>query len=357
MRFLILNGPNLNLLGQREPAIYGRDTLGDIEANVKRRAQNLRVDVEFRQSNHEGELIDAIHKCRNRVNGIVFNPGGYTHTSVALRDAITAVGLPVIEVHLSNIHAREEFRSRSMLAPVCMGQISGLGPIVYELALVSLATTVEEAPAARSERSRAEVSRSDPSRVGEDFESRRRRRSRGGRGRGRRGEMGREGEGAESRERSEEERSERPDPSERYERIEGIVVRRGVDVLNEPEGDDDRREHARVSFSDGEDEGDYGSYDRPEEDEEPSRASSVYRDDEDETSGGNGGGRDDGDGGDDGEEDASKAAPKKRAPRKRKSPSRSRSRSRAKKDDEGGDAGDGDDAESAGVVADDQEDA
>jgi 3-dehydroquinate dehydratase-2 len=100
MRFLILNGPNLNLLGQREPEIYGKETLSDIEGNVRKRAQNLRVDVEFRQSNHEGELIDAIHKCRNRIAGIVFNPGGYTHTSVALRDAISAVGVPVIEVHL-----------------------------------------------------------------------------------------------------------------------------------------------------------------------------------------------------------------------------------------------------------------
>ena len=142
MRFLILNGPNLNLLGLREPHLYGKDTLADIEKQVKNRAKTLRVDVEFKQSNHEGELIDAIHKCRNRINGIVFNPGGYTHTSVALRDAISAVDVPVIEVHLSNIHAREEFRHRSMVAPHALGMICGVGPHGYTLALQALAARI-----------------------------------------------------------------------------------------------------------------------------------------------------------------------------------------------------------------------
>lgn len=328
MRFLILNGPNLNLLGLREPHLYGKDTLGDIEKQVKNRAKTLRVDVEFKQSNHEGELIDAIHKCRNRINGIVFNPGGYTHTSVALRDAISAVGVPVIEVHLSNIHAREEFRSRSLLAPVCLGQIGGLGAIGYELALVALANQPEEAVATTS-RSES-VSRSDPSRVGEDFESRRRRRGRGGRGRGRgreRGDSDRGDSRDSDRESKDEEREERPSPTERYEHMEGVTVRRGVEVLSEPEEDDAERhrKEARVSFSEAEDEGEYGSYERPDEDEPPARKKASDKDEKKEEDSGES---------DDGEKGAKKTARKKRAPRKRKTPAKSRSpRSRAKKDD------------------------
>lgn len=135
MNVLFLNGPNLNLLGTRQPEIYGRTTLGDIEGVVKRRAGELGVQIEFRQSNHEGELVTWIQGARGFFNAIVLNAAAYTHTSVAIRDAISACDVPVIEIHLSNIHAREEFRHRSMIAPVCRGQISGFGVLSYILGL------------------------------------------------------------------------------------------------------------------------------------------------------------------------------------------------------------------------------
>ena len=135
MKILFLNGPNLNLLGTREPEVYGRTTLKDIEAKVHDYAAKLGAEIEFRQSNHEGELVTWIHESKGVYNVIVLNAGAYTHTSVALRDAISAVGVPTIEVHLSNIHAREEFRHKSLIAPVCRGQISGFGPESYVLAL------------------------------------------------------------------------------------------------------------------------------------------------------------------------------------------------------------------------------
>ncbi len=135
MKVLFLNGPNLNLLGQREPGVYGRRTLADIEAMVKERALRLGAEIEFRQSNAEGDLVDWIQKAKGRFDAIVLNAAGYTHTSVVLRDAITATGIRVIEVHLSNIHAREKFRRRSLIAPVCVGQISGFGAFSYLLAL------------------------------------------------------------------------------------------------------------------------------------------------------------------------------------------------------------------------------
>ncbi len=136
MRVLFLNGPNLNLLGQREPEVYGRMTLADIEARVREAAAKKQgVEVEFRQSNGEGQLVDWIQQARGVFDTIVLNAGAYTHTSIALRDAIVAAGVPTIEIHLSNVHAREEFRHRSMVAPACRGVIAGFGAASYLLGL------------------------------------------------------------------------------------------------------------------------------------------------------------------------------------------------------------------------------
>src|SRR5215831_7050278 len=135
MKILFLNGPNLNLLGQREPEVYGRATLADIEAKVRERAAKFGAEIDFRQTNLEGELVAWIQQAKGFVDVIVLNAAAYTHTSIALRDAISAVGVPTIEIHLSNIHAREEFRHKSLIAPVCVGQISGFGSHSYILAL------------------------------------------------------------------------------------------------------------------------------------------------------------------------------------------------------------------------------
>ena len=132
----LLNGPNLDRLGKRETAVYGTETLEEIEAKVLARANAYGVEVEAFQSNHEGELIDKIASWTDASYvGLIINPGGFTHTSVALRDAIAATDVPVVELHLSNIHAREEFRHNSLIAPVCQGQICGFGPTSYMLGL------------------------------------------------------------------------------------------------------------------------------------------------------------------------------------------------------------------------------
>ncbi len=135
MKILFLNGPNLNLLGQREPDVYGRTTLADIEAKVRERGAKLGAEIEFRQSNLEGELVTWIQQAKGEFQVIVLNAAAYTHTSIALRDAIAASGVPTIEIHLSNVHSREEFRHKSLIAPVCRGQIVGFGAESYILAV------------------------------------------------------------------------------------------------------------------------------------------------------------------------------------------------------------------------------
>lgn len=138
MKILFLNGPNLNLLGTREPDKYGKYTLNDIENYIKKEAASINVDVKFFQSNIEGELVNKIQEAKENFDGIVINPAAYTHTSVAIRDAFLAVEIPAVEIHISNIHTREDFRKHSLIAPVCIGQITGFGAESYKLGLIAI---------------------------------------------------------------------------------------------------------------------------------------------------------------------------------------------------------------------------
>ena len=143
LNVLVLHGPNLNLLGTREPDVYGTDTLADIDSQLNALAEELKITIRIKQSNTEEVLIESLHSSREWANGVLFNPGAFTHTSVALRDAIAAIDVPVVEVHLSNIHARESFRRDSLLAPVCIGSISGFGTNSYMLGLQALKTHIK----------------------------------------------------------------------------------------------------------------------------------------------------------------------------------------------------------------------
>lgn len=146
LRVLLLNGPNLNLLGRREPGLYGAQTLADIEAQLRHQADGLGVGLECFQSNHEGALLDRIHAARGQADGLLINAGAYTHTSIALRDALLGVAIPFVELHLSNVHAREPFRHHSFLADKAVGVICGFGPASYGLALQGLVQHLRKEP-------------------------------------------------------------------------------------------------------------------------------------------------------------------------------------------------------------------
>lgn len=144
LKIAVINGPNLNLLGIREPGVYGSETLPAIESRLRELSRGLEAELDFFQSNHEGAIIDRIHAALGKEDGILINPGAYTHYSYAIRDAIKAVSLPAVEVHLSNIHQREPFRHTSVIAPVAVGQISGFGAYGYELGLLALANCIRQ---------------------------------------------------------------------------------------------------------------------------------------------------------------------------------------------------------------------
>jgi len=144
MKVVVIQGPNLNMLGHREQNIYGPMKLDDIHTQMKGFAEQNGVEVEFFQSNLEGEIVDRLQECMGEANGVIINPAAYTHTSIAIRDAIAAIQIPVVEVHLSNIYQREEFRHTSLVAPVCAGQISGFGPFSYHMAMVAILQIMNE---------------------------------------------------------------------------------------------------------------------------------------------------------------------------------------------------------------------
>jgi len=157
MKIVVIQGPNLNMLGIREKNVYGPMKLEDIHGQMKSFAEQNKLEIEFFQSNLEGEIVDRIQECMGDADGIIINPAAYTHTSIAIRDAISAVQLPTLEVHLSNIHQREEFRHKSLTAPVCAGQIVGMGPFGYHLAMVGMTQILGEVAAMKQQQAKAQA--------------------------------------------------------------------------------------------------------------------------------------------------------------------------------------------------------
>ena len=157
MKVVVIQGPNLNMLGIREKNVYGPMKLEDIHGQMKQYAEQNKLEIEFFQSNLEGEIVDRIQECIGDADGIIINPAAYTHTSIAIRDAIAAVQLPTLEVHLSNIHQREEFRHKSLTAPVCAGQIVGMGPFGYHLAMVGMTQILNEVAAMKQHQAKAQA--------------------------------------------------------------------------------------------------------------------------------------------------------------------------------------------------------
>jgi 3-dehydroquinate dehydratase-2 len=158
MKIAVIQGPNLNMLGVREQQVYGPMKLEDIHTQMQNVAQQNGFDIEFFQSNLEGEIVDRIQECIGDADGIIINPAAYTHTSIAIRDAISAVKIPTLEVHISNVHAREEFRAKSMIAPVCAGQIVGLGAFSYHLAMMGMMQILNEVKAMKEQQAAAQAS-------------------------------------------------------------------------------------------------------------------------------------------------------------------------------------------------------
>lgn len=152
MKIRVIQGPNINMLGKRDPSIYGVMSMDDIHDNMKKVADAAGHEIEFFQSNYEGEIVDKIQECLGKVDGIIINPAAFTHTSIAILDALSAIRLPTIEVHISNIHAREEFRSKSMTAPAATGVIAGFGPLGYHIAIISMIEIFNQIKAAKAAR-------------------------------------------------------------------------------------------------------------------------------------------------------------------------------------------------------------
>ncbi len=161
MKIMVIQGPNLNMLGHREPNLYGSMTLEEIHAQMKNVAEQNNVEIEFFQSNYEGEIVDKIQECLGTADGIIINPAAYAHSSIAIRDAVLAVGIPTIEIHITNIARRDEFRQKSLIAPVTAGQISGFGPVGYHLALMGMLQIFEQIKIIKARRAEQEQKAAD----------------------------------------------------------------------------------------------------------------------------------------------------------------------------------------------------